>query len=69
MDDEREILFIALSNSLQMNNKMLEASKDSLNKDQLELLQYTINRHEELLIKYSNQILEEEVKPIKRPQW
>ena len=68
MDDEREIIFIALSNSLNMYNSLLETK---LSSKERELIEYTINRHIELIDKYHNLINEGviENKPIGRPKW
>ena len=68
MDDEREIIFIALSNSLNMYNSLLETK---LSSKERELIEYTINRHLELIDKYHNIINEGviENKPIGRPKW
>ena len=68
MDDEREIIFIALSNSLNMYNSLLETK---LSSNERELIEYTINRHIELIDKYHNLINEGviENKPIGRPKW
>ena len=68
MDDEREIIFIALSNSLNMYNSLLETK---LSSKERELIEYTINRHLELIDKYHNLINEGviENKPIGRPKW
>lgn len=68
MDDEREIIFVALSNSLNMYNSLLETK---LSSKERELIEYTINRHLELIDKYHNLINEgvTENKPIGRPKW
>jgi hypothetical protein len=68
MDDEREIIFVALSNSLNMYNSLLETK---LSSKERELIEYTINRHLELIDKYHNLINEGviENKPIGRPKW
>lgn len=69
-DDEREILYIALSNSLILYKQSLEENK--LSEDERELTEYLIKRHLELLDKYSESILQEdnkENKPIERPSW
>lgn len=67
MDDEREILYIALSNSLMQYKNLLD-NKD-LEENERELIEYLISRHLELLDKYSESILNENNKPINRPSW
>lgn len=65
MDDEKEIIYIALSNSINMLKDSLE--EDNLDKNDRELTQYLIDRHLSILDKYAEEITQE--KPIKRPIW
>lgn len=71
MDDKREIIYIALCNSLAGYYEILEACQNNAHEDELELLQYTIKRHEEIIDELSQE-LELEGKPnktIERPNW
>lgn len=72
MDDEVEILVIALTNSIAYYKEALEACPN-LDMEEIELINYTITRHEELLNKYTQVILSKiqptENKPISRPSW
>lgn len=65
MDDEKEIIYIALSNSINMLNSSLE--EDNLDEMDRDLTQYLIERHLSLLDKYEKEIIKEN--PISRPQW
>ncbi len=71
MDDEREIIYIALSNSLNGYYEMLEATQNNLSKEDLEILQYTIKRHIDIIDKLSSELALEEPEDttIKRPNW
>lgn len=65
MEDEEAIIYIALSNSINMLQSSLEEDElDELDKD---LTQYLITRHLELLDKYEKSIDKDNT--IKRPQW
>jgi hypothetical protein len=71
MDDEKEIILIALCNSLNTYLEMLEAAKNMPNVD-IELMQYTINRHQEIILKYTREIDKEDDNPtnaIEKPSW
>lgn len=65
MDDEKAIIYIALSNSINMLKYSLE--HDNLDEMDKDLTQYLIDRHLSLLDKYENELIKEN--PIKRPQW
>lgn len=65
MDDEKEIIYIALCNSLRDYENFLE--EDNIDPQERELTQYLINRHLELIDKYANEI--DKPQTIKRPQW
>lgn len=68
MDDEKEILYIALSNSLLSFKELLEED-NNLNKKEKELIDYIINRHLELIDKYADDINKSESNIISRPIW
>lgn len=63
-DDSKEIIYIALSNSLIQFKSLLESES---NKEERELIEYIIHRHLELIDKYESEILKE--KPISKPPW
>lgn len=65
MEDEKEIIYIALSNSLSMYKELLE--EDNIKPDEREFIEYLIDRHVNLIDKYSNEITQDT--PIKRPKW
>lgn len=65
MDDEREIIYIALSNSLSMYKELLE--DNNIDPDERELVEYLIERHLNLIDKYHDKITESST--IKRPKW
>lgn len=66
MDDEREIIYIAIINSLNYYKELLESDINTEDKD---LINYLISRHIELLDKYEGEIDNDEPKPISRPSW
>lgn len=68
MDDEKEILYIALSNSLLSFKELLE-EENNMPKEEKELIDYIINRHLELIDKYAEEISKSESNIIKRPIW
>lgn len=70
MDDEKEIIFIALSNSYISYCELLETLKESSQEDEIPMVEYLIKKHEELLNKYENNIDKEEPgNTISRPPW
>lgn len=75
MDDEKEIILIALSTSLEVYKNMLEDTQNMPNAEDFDnngksILEYTIKRHEELLIKYVGLINDSpENNLIGRPKW
>lgn len=69
MDDDREIIYLALGNSLIAYNDLLEASKNMPAEDK-ELLLYIISRHEQLISKYEAEISSDDTSvTISRPSW
>ena len=69
MDDDREIIYLALGNSLIAYNDLLEASKNMPAEDK-ELLLYIISRHEQLISKYEAEISSDDTPvTISRPSW
>lgn len=66
LEDEREIIYIALSNQVNLYSELLEA-KD-ISEDDKNLSQYIIDRSLQLLDKYEKEITD---KPniIPRPLW
>ena len=71
MDDSKEILFIALSNSLLVLNSSLEENPAEEDRATLE---YLINRHEELILELESEILADEPEDIEdqvipKPKW
>lgn len=65
MDDEKEIIYIALSNSLSLYKELLE--EDNIEPDERELVEYLIERHLNLIDKYHDEITQSTT--IKRPKW
>lgn len=65
MDDEKEIIYIALCNSLRDYESFLE--EEDIDAKERELTQYLIKRHLELIDKYADEI--DKSKTIQRPQW
>lgn len=66
-EDEKEIIYLALSNSIIMYKELLENKENS--EEDKELINYIIKRHLELLDKYCNSICNDSNKPISRPSW
>lgn len=64
MEDEREILYIALGIMIAEYSNILE--KEDLDPENRGLAEYLLSRAENLLDKLSSEITEE---TIKRPQW
>ena len=64
MEDEREILYIALGIMIAEYSNILE--KEDLDPENTGLAEYLLSRAENLLDKLSSEITEE---TIKRPQW
>lgn len=65
-EDEREIIYIALSNSLLHYSTLLESGIE-LSQDDLEMTQHLMERTLHYIDKYSSEI--NAPKPIGRPQW
>lgn len=63
MEDEREILYIALCNSVDDYMQLLEEAKT----DEKDMIKYIISRHWELIDKYAAELGKETT--IKRPTW
>ena len=64
MDDTKEIIFIALSNQINLYSTLLEDT--SLSKEEQEMVQYILSRSCEI---YDSMSQELEDTPISRPQW
>ena len=62
-EDEKEIIYLALCNSVDDYNAILEESSE----EEKEMIKYIINRHYELIDKYAIELCKD--KPIKRPKW
>lgn len=63
MEDEREIIYIALCNSVDDYMQLLEVAE----KSEIDMLKYIISRHWELIDKYAAELGKETT--IKRPTW
>lgn len=72
MDDDKEIIYIALINQIESYKEVLEDPENSLNTEEKELAQYILMRTLELEKKFYQEIAnnssEEDLK-IQRPQW
>lgn len=72
MDDDKEIIYIALINQIESYKEVLEDTENSLNTEEKELAQYILMRTLELEKKFYQEIAnnssEEDLK-IQRPQW
>lgn len=64
MDDENEIIYIALCNSINMYSSILE--NEDLEDKEKDIYKYIISRQLSILDKYEANI---NGNPIKRPQW
>lgn len=72
MDDDKEIIYIALINQIESYKEVLEDTENSLNTEEKELAQYILMRTLELEKKFYQEIAnnssDEDLK-IQRPQW
>lgn len=64
MDDTREIIYIALSNQINLYSELLEDT--SLSKEEQEMVQYILSRSYEI---FDDMCKELENTPISRPTW
>lgn len=72
MEDEVEIIYLALNNSYVLYNELLENSKDNMSNEEIMQMDYLISRHLELMDKYQKVLGEREhseTNHIKRPSW
>lgn len=67
MDDSREIIYLALSNLALQQKVILEEEK--LTQEAKGLAEYIYNRSQELAEAFALKIIEEENKPIPKPNW
>lgn len=67
MDDEKEIVYIALSNSIIHYNNLLE-DVENLSQEEIKTAEYLLSRSIEVLDKYSKDIVDE-TQPMKKPVW
>lgn len=64
MDDTQEIIYIALSNQINLYSTLLEDI--SLSKEEQEMIEYILSRSCEIYDKMTQEL---EDTPIKRPSW
>lgn len=67
MEDEQEIIYIALSNSI-MHYTLLLEKEENLSQDDATMAKHLLSRTEQLLDKYAA-IINNEEKPMSRPRW
>ncbi len=65
IDDSKEIIYIALSNSFVSYTKSLE--EEDFDPNEKDVVEYLIKRHQELLDKYKEDITKDSFIP--RPRW
>lgn len=66
MEDDDEIIYIALSNNIILYEEQKADLKDA---EEIQMVDYIISRSLELLDSYTQKINNKEEQPIQRPKW